>query len=171
VSGFPLEPGDVLFMESSGGGGFGDPLERDPARVVADIGEGYVTSAAAEAIYGVVLRDGALDVGVTTAQRARLRAGRILVRVVAGAGLDAGAGRAIRLGADIARRLGVGAGAVIELVNPRGAPLRAWVAGLISSSPAGTPPGAELAPGALRMLAVTDGAEVEVRAVHSGKLS
>jgi N-methylhydantoinase B len=44
-------------MESSGGG-FGDPLERDPARVAADMSEGYVTPEAAEAIYGVVLRDG-----------------------------------------------------------------------------------------------------------------
>src|SRR5206468_3751909 len=35
VSAFPLEPGDVLLMESSGGGGFGDPLERDPARGAA----------------------------------------------------------------------------------------------------------------------------------------
>jgi N-methylhydantoinase B len=171
VGAFPLEPGDVVLMESSGGGGFGDSLARDPACVVADIGEGYVTPAAAETIYGVVLRDGALDAAATAARRATLRAARVLVRVVAGSGLDAEAGRAIRLGTDIATRLGVGPGAVVELVNPRGAPLRAWVAGLISPSPAGSPPGAELAPGALRMLAITDHAEVEVRAVHSGKLS
>jgi N-methylhydantoinase B len=82
VSGFPLERGDVLLMESSGGGGFGDPLERDPARVVVDIGEGYVTPPAAEAIYGVVLRDGAVDAAATEAQRAKLRAGRILRRGV-----------------------------------------------------------------------------------------
>jgi N-methylhydantoinase B len=170
VSGFPLEPGDVLLMESSGGGGFGDPLERDPARVVADIGEGYVTPPAAEAIYGVVLRDAALDAAATEAQRAKLRAGRILVRIMAGAGLDAEAGRQIRLGADTATRLGVGPGAVVELVNRRGAPLRAWVAGLIPSSPAGSSSVAELAPAALRMLAIADHAEVEVRAVHSGML-
>src|SRR5207237_9261140 len=40
VSGFPLEPGDLLLMESSGGGGFGDPLERDPARVAPDVARG-----------------------------------------------------------------------------------------------------------------------------------
>jgi N-methylhydantoinase B len=157
-------------MESSGGGGFGDPLERDPARVVADIGEGYVTPAAAEAIYGIVLRDGTLDAAATAAQRAKLRAGRTLVRVVAGGGLDAEAGRLIRLGADTASRLGVGPGAVVELVNPRGAPLRAWVAGFTAGSAAGTSPVAELAPAALRMLAIADRAEVEVRAVHSGML-
>jgi N-methylhydantoinase B len=170
VSGFPLELGDVLLMESSGGGGFGDALERDPARVVADIGEGYVTPAAAEAIYGIVLRDGALDAVATATRRAKLRAGRILVRVVARVGLDAEAGRRIRLDADTATRLGVGPGAVVELVNPRGAPLRAWVAGLTVDGAAGTSPVAELAPAALRMLAIADRAEVEVRAVHSGML-
>jgi N-methylhydantoinase B len=170
VSAFPLAPGDILLMESSGGGGFGDPLERDPAQVAIDIGEGYVTPAAAEAIYGVVLRGGTPDAAATAARRAALRAGRILVRVVAGAGLDAEAGREIRLGADTATRLGVGPGAVVELVNPRGAPLRAWVTGLMAPSPAGSSPAAELAPAALRMLAIAGNAEVEIRAVHSGML-
>jgi N-methylhydantoinase B len=54
VGGFPLRPGDLLLMESSGGGGFGDPLERDPALVVADVAEGYVTREAAETAYGIV---------------------------------------------------------------------------------------------------------------------
>jgi N-methylhydantoinase B len=170
VSGFPLEPGDVLLMESSGGGGFGDPLERDPASVAADVDEGYVTAAAAEAIYGVVFRKGAPDAVATAARRAELHAARLRVRVVSSAGLDTERGREIRLGADVAARLGVGPGAVIELVNPRGAPLRAWVASLTTPSRAGALPMAELAPAALRMLAIADGAEVEVRAVHSGLL-
>jgi len=170
VSGFPLEPGDVLLMESSGGGGFGDALERDPAQVAADLLEGYVTPAAAEAIYGVVLHGGAPDDVATAARRAELRAARLRVRLGAAAGLDAERGREIRLGADVAARLGVAPGAVVELVNPHGAPLRAWVASLIAPSPAGAMPTAEVAPVALRMLAVADGAEVEVRAVHSGVL-
>jgi hypothetical protein len=63
----------------------------------------------------------------------------------------------------------VAPGAVVELVNPRGAPLRAWVAtGHVASADAGLV--AELAPIALRMLAVPDGAEVEIRAIHSGRL-
>jgi hypothetical protein len=90
--------------------------------------------------------------------------------VVSSAGLDTERGREIRLGADVAARLGVGPGAVIELVNPRGAPLRAWVASLTTPGRAGAMPMAELAPAALRMLAIADGAEVEVRAVHSGLL-
>ena len=60
MSGFPLQPGDVLIMESSGGGGFADPLDRDVSRIAADVAEGYVTRAAAEEVYGVVWR-GAVD--------------------------------------------------------------------------------------------------------------
>jgi hypothetical protein len=104
-------------------------------------------------------------------RRAALRAARFRVRVVAGPDLDAGRGRAIRLDAETAALLGVQAGAVVELVNPRGAPLRAWVAGLTAAPPsADATPRAELAPIALRMLAIAEGAEVEVRAVHSGAL-
>jgi N-methylhydantoinase B len=168
ASGFPLEFGDVLLMESSGGGGFGDPLERDPARVAADVAESYVTPEAAGAIYGVVLHEGVPDVAATAARRAALRAARRKVRVVAGADLEVLSGRATRLSADTARLLGVASGAVVEFVNPRGAPLRAWVAGLIPPTDADGIPSAELAPIALRMLAAADGSEAEVRAVHRG---
>jgi hypothetical protein len=66
----------------------------------------------------------------------------------------------------------VQAGAVVELVNPRGAPLRAWVSSLTAAARrADATPCAELAPIALRMLAIADGSEVEVRAVHSGALT
>jgi hypothetical protein len=60
----------------------------------------------------------------------------------------------------------VGAGAVIELVNPAGAPLRAWVESVIP----GDGRVALVPPVALRMLVLAEGAEVEIRAVHSGTL-
>jgi N-methylhydantoinase B len=166
VSAFPVETGDVLMMESSGGGGFGDALERDPAAVVADLAEGYVTPAAAEAVYGVVLRGGVVDVEATAQRRAALSAARPHVRLCGAAGLDDPRGRAVRLDAATAGGLGVGPGAIVELVNPRGAPLRAWVVEVVP----GDGRRAELAPAALRMLALADGAEVEIRAVHSGVL-
>jgi N-methylhydantoinase B len=166
VSAFPVEEGDVLLMESSGGGGFGEALDREPALVVADVAEGYVTPVAAETIYGVVLSDGALDAAATTARRARLRASRHRVRLSAVTGIESARGRTIRLDETTARALGVGLGGVIELVNSRGAPLRAWIAGLLP----GDGRRAEIAPVALRMLALGDGGEVEVRAVHSGAL-
>ena len=166
VGGFPLQRGDVLLMESSGGGGFGDPLERDPAAVAADIAEGYVTPAAAERDYGVVWRDGAVDAAATAARRAALLAARPRVRLTAAADLDADRGRLVRLDAATAARLGVGPGAIVELVNPRGAPLRAWVAELVP----GDGQRAEISPDALAMLGLTGNALVELRAVHSGAL-
>lgn len=45
-------------VETGGGGGFGSPLERDPAQVLSDVLAGYVSRAAAEGAYGVVLREG-----------------------------------------------------------------------------------------------------------------
>jgi N-methylhydantoinase B len=156
----------VLLMESSGGGGFGDPLERDPARVAEDLAEGYVTPTAATDIYGVVLTNGTIDAAATATRRTQLRAARHRVRLHAAADAESAPGRAIRVDETTARALGVGAGAVVELVNPRGAPLRAWIAGMLADDGGR----AEIAPDALRMLALTDGAEVEVRAVHSGAL-
>jgi hypothetical protein len=88
------------------------------------------------------------------------------VPLVAVADLDTDQGRAIRLSAATAARLRVTAGAIVELVNPRGAPIRAWVVRLTS----GDGERAEASPVALRILGLTDGAEVEIRSVHSGAL-
>jgi N-methylhydantoinase B len=187
VSAFPLLPGDVLVMDSSGGGGFGDPLERDPARVAADLAEGYVTPEAAETIYGIALADGAIDPEATARRRAALAASRPRVRLSPAPDLQAGRGRAIRLDAGTAERLGLGVGGVVELVNPAGAPLRAWIVGVISGSgrAADAAPQrrgtsspdvrvgaavAEVSPDGLDMLGVADGALAEIRAVHSGAL-
>ena len=153
-------------MDSSGGGGFGDPLARDLDAVAADLAEGYVTPAAAEAIYGVVLRAGAIDAEASARRRAQLRAARPRVRLAVVGDLDSDRGRALRLDADTAARLGIGAGAVVELVNPAGAPLRAWVAGVL----AGHSGVAEVPPAVLRMLTLAEGAEVDIRAVHTGAL-
>jgi N-methylhydantoinase B len=166
VGGFPLQPGDILLMESSGGGGFGDPLERDPEQVVADVAEGYVTRDAAESAYGVVWAGDGVNTAETARRRESLRAARSRVSVSA-ADIAVGLGRALRIDAETARRLGVTEGAVVELVNPRGAPLRAWVAGLMPGEGHRT----EIAAEALRMLAITDGALLEIRAVHSGNLA
>jgi N-methylhydantoinase B len=167
VSGFPLEPDDVLVMESSGGGGFGDSLDRDPVLVAADLAQGYVTPAAAETLYGVVWRNENIDRAATATRRAELRRARPRVRLVRGEGLESERGRAIRLDAATASRLGVAAGAVVELVNPRGAPLRGWVADVVE----GNGDRAWLAPEALRMFALPEGTEVEIRSVHPGTLA
>jgi N-methylhydantoinase B len=64
----------VVIQTSSGGGGYGSPLERDPQRVLVDVVEGYVSAAAAEEQYGVVLTaDGSAvdDAATRTLRQAR----------------------------------------------------------------------------------------------------
>jgi N-methylhydantoinase B len=58
----PLAAGSVVELLTGGGGGFGDPLEREPERVCADVRDGYVSIDAAERDYGVVLDPDTLDV-------------------------------------------------------------------------------------------------------------
>jgi N-methylhydantoinase B len=69
---------DVYYTHWQGGGGYGDPLLRDPALVAADLAERKVTDAAARDLYGVVLTaDGAVDAEATRALRAALRGVRL----------------------------------------------------------------------------------------------
>jgi N-methylhydantoinase B len=53
---FPMAIDDVFWNVSGGGGGYGDPLEREPARVVEDVLDGYVSVEAAREHYGVDVR-------------------------------------------------------------------------------------------------------------------
>ncbi len=52
-----LKRGDVFERVACGGGGFGDPLERDPDWVLRDVQQGLVSRQCAEEIYGVMLSD------------------------------------------------------------------------------------------------------------------
>ena len=51
----PLKPGDVVQVNMNAGGGYGDPLERDPASVLGDVLDGYVSMQGAREDYGVVI--------------------------------------------------------------------------------------------------------------------
>jgi N-methylhydantoinase B len=72
---YPLRQGDVFRLDTPGGGGYGDPFERKPERVLADVREGYVTLTAAERDYGVVVveaeRDFSIDMAATAQRRNR----------------------------------------------------------------------------------------------------
>ena len=77
-----LEPGEWIVGLESGGGGYGDPLERDPEAVRHDVLEGWVSRERAEADYGVIF-DGeasdeslAVNVAQTSARREALRGDR-----------------------------------------------------------------------------------------------
>ena len=65
-----LSRGDAYMMQSGGGGGFGDPMGRDPELVAEDVREGYVSAAVALNVYRVVLTAGGeVDVAATQARR------------------------------------------------------------------------------------------------------
>jgi N-methylhydantoinase B len=72
----PIPAGTLIRIDTTGGGGWGDPLERDPAEVLLDVLQGKVSRASARDDYGVVLGEEAVDTSATQAQRARLRATR-----------------------------------------------------------------------------------------------
>jgi N-methylhydantoinase B len=72
----PLQPGDEIHFYSNGGGGYGDPLTRDPARVREDVIDELVTLEQARDVYGVAIRvldAEALRYEVDEAETARLR--------------------------------------------------------------------------------------------------
>ena len=64
-----LQAGDVLTMRTPGGGGYGDPFERDPQAVLADVRNGFVGVQAARERYGVVIDGGEVDPRATAALR------------------------------------------------------------------------------------------------------
>jgi N-methylhydantoinase B len=71
-----LAPGEVLYMHWQGGGGYGDPLLRDPEAVAEDVREFKVSAQAAEDIYGAVLTGGQVDADATAARREAIRGQR-----------------------------------------------------------------------------------------------
>jgi N-methylhydantoinase B len=52
---FDLEPGEGFHHFAGGGGGYGDPLEREPERVVGDVLDGYISAEAGERDYGIIV--------------------------------------------------------------------------------------------------------------------
>lgn len=70
----PIRTGDRFRHELASGAGWGDPLDRDPTAVLADVRNGLLSVARARADYGVVVRaDETLDEAATAAERARRR--------------------------------------------------------------------------------------------------
>jgi N-methylhydantoinase B len=162
VSGFALRAGDRVILQSSGGGGFGDPLERDPSAVARDVADGVVSARAADAVYGVVLVDGRVDAGAPARRRQALRAARVTVRLASMTDAAEGAPwRVCRLSQEAADALGARTGAIVEFVNRGGAPLRTWVDAVTEDS-------ARLAWLGADAIALLGAEEVEVRRITRG---
>lgn len=73
--GITVKAGDLLYFDTWGGGGWGDPLERDPSAVAEDVEKGLVTESEARR-YGVVIQNGLVDESATAALRSELRESR-----------------------------------------------------------------------------------------------
>ena len=104
VANFPLRRGDVVVMESSGGGGFGEPTERDRAALELDLANGYVTAAGR----------GAYDEAA------------LVVMAVCDAAVKPGA---CLLSERVAMTLGAAEGDLVELTVAAGPARRFWVVG------------------------------------------
>lgn len=75
---FTLGPEDGLCVRFMGGGGYGDPLERDPNAVAADVANGLVSQEVAFSVYGVALhRDGSVADDETATRRLHIRSERL----------------------------------------------------------------------------------------------
>ncbi|MCD2177905.1 hydantoinase B/oxoprolinase family protein [Rhizobium sp. C1] len=82
-SDYPVFSGDQFARPTAGGGGFGDPLERDPQKVLVDVIDDYVSIRRAALDYGVVIKEidadlceYEIDTAATEALRADMRASR-----------------------------------------------------------------------------------------------
>ena len=64
-------PGDVVTIDVAGGGGYGDPFERDPELVENDVRDGYVSIEGARKDYGVVINPEALSVNMEATRTLR----------------------------------------------------------------------------------------------------
>jgi N-methylhydantoinase B len=163
ASGIPLRAGDVVVGCTAGGGGYGDPREREPERVASDVALGFLSPGAAREHYGVVVdASGSVDPGATAALRERLRdrwPGLRLVAEESSCVGELGRHRRFRLAPDTAGRLGLAEADLVELLGAHAVPLRGWVA-LDDAVADGTVPVDEWGG---RLLGSTPGEEVRLR--------
>jgi N-methylhydantoinase B len=69
----PMPPGAVIYAQSGGGGGWGDPYERDPEAVRADVLDEYVSIEGAQRDYGVAIDTRTLEIDHAATKKLRAR--------------------------------------------------------------------------------------------------
>ncbi len=127
VQGFRLQKGDIVSMRTSGGGGFGNPDDRDPQSVLSDVIQGYLTAARAAEAFGVVIHDAAVD-AVATSELRRKRQSRIRrLHVIEGTSDRVGGQIQVDLAPTTLKTLDLENGSACEIVNRKGASLRVWL--------------------------------------------
>jgi N-methylhydantoinase B len=128
VTGFRMGAGDIVRMETSGGGGYGDPVMRDPEAVLRDIKDETLTLEQAERRFGVITTTkGDIDPEATARRREELMAFRVVLTIetVDDDTFD-GAKRLFGISKETAERLGVRNGDMIETTTGVGANVRGW---------------------------------------------
>ncbi|MCB1741656.1 MAG: hydantoinase B/oxoprolinase family protein [Gammaproteobacteria bacterium] len=132
VGGHPLQAGDTVVLQSAGGGGYGDPLERPAERVMDDVEQGHVSARVALDVYGVAIAEGQVDAAATEKRRAELLAQRLWLRLLpmnddsAYEAVGRGCKRVLRLHPDDAGHLGLAEDDMLEVLGASGVPLRCW---------------------------------------------
>ena len=158
VSGFVLEPGDIVREETAGGGGYGDPFKRDPTKVYVDVIEGYLSEEDANLRYGVAIENGNLDLNATEQLRIQLKEKRHLIIVeLANEELTDGPRREFLVPENLLENLELKKGNMVELVTEQGSPLRAWV----RSGGKGTT--VKISATSMDILGVSNGTTVQIR--------
>jgi N-methylhydantoinase B len=66
-----LKPGDVVIIDAAGGGGYGNPLEREPEIVGKDVIEEYVSLERAKEYYGVIINPKTFKVDMEATKKLR----------------------------------------------------------------------------------------------------
>lgn len=68
-----VQPGDVIQLQTPGGGGYGPPLRRDIHLVARDVQQGYISPESAYQVYGVIFKQNSLEVDTAATQELRRR--------------------------------------------------------------------------------------------------
>ena len=164
VSGFPLRLGDVVREQTSGGGGWGDPLSRNPALVAEDVRQEHLDRKEVEGRFGVVLNnDGYVDEGRTDERRAALRKARLKFVLEVADHKERLPHRLAYMSPKTAGRLEVLDGDLIEIMHENSPTIRAWA----KSDPEVVDESVQLAPDAARILRSRGGEAVFVRRLRA----
>ena len=173
VGGHPMQEGDIIVLQSAGGGGYGDPLTRDPEAVLEDVVEGYVSVEQAKESYGVIVHNGHIDHDATLHRRGQQLDKRHTVRLAGPAtgslyeDIGRGRKRVACLHPDDAAAINVTHDQMMELVGSNGAPIRAWVR-IESTARAGH---LELDARGYEILRVAPDQEIQIRPLFRPQLS
>ncbi|MBK17654.1 MAG: 5-oxoprolinase [Rhodospirillaceae bacterium] len=164
VSGFALRTDDIVREETAGGGGYGDPLTRNPEKVAEDIRLGYLTNNQAKIRYGVIVgKDGDIDAAATAKKRDALSTNRISATLeIANEDDLEGPSRRIPIPTSLVEKLDISEGDLIELRGKAVAPLRGWAR--VSD---GQDAVIVIGPVGIKLLNANPGDTVEVRAVQA----